>query len=397
MPRRKKQVTEFADLLGVKVFIPGIHNDKEFSEDVMQRIVEDTNESLPYLMESAEKGEYEGNPQIDLQGKPIPGIINLNHQEILPETIKKATKDVKASLYTKIINGVKWVVADLKDVPNDIAKFLKEKHFLRSVELMPRHYNPKLQRIVDYAVRSIGFLDPSMPPAVKGQANDFVVQFSDDNNRIITVYLDIEAEAEKQADITIEENNDMADKDVNQVPEKEAPAVSVDEFAKIEAKIAEMQAALTQEKEDKQRLSLELADERKTREIQEIQNFCDSLCLKHRASPAFVDDLQPILEKADNSQILKFGENDEKPLRQAIAEFAVNVLENAKALIVPTGEEAPGSTAQPEKGRSKEARQLAKIDEFKQQIRSQQPDLPEQEIFMKAYELAKNSDSKLFG
>lgn len=382
MPR-KKQVTEFADLLGVKVFSPGKHNGKDFSDGIMQRMVKDSNESFPYLMECAEKGEYEGNPQIDLQGKPIPGIINLNHQEILPETIKNAIKNVKASLYTKLIDGVRWVVADLKDVPNDIAKFLKEKHFLRSVELMPRHYNPKLQRIVDYAVRSIGFLDPSMPPAVKGQANDFVVQFSDDDNRIITVYLDVNAESGNREDTNIEEKYTMADKDVKQAPEVSVP-VSVENYAE---QIAELRAEVKTERENRTKLELQLADERNTREKQEIENFCDALCLKHKASQAFVGMVKPILEKADNSQILNFGENDKKPLRQAIAEFAVSVIENIASLVVPMGEEAPGSKAPLRSSMSKQTKQMAAIDEFKQQAQSEGLS-DKKEIFLKAYDLA---------
>ena len=73
------QIESFAKIKDVPVFRAGTHNGLTFSDTEIDAMISDTNEALPFLMESMQAGAYRENPH--LQGvKGIPAFLNLGHQ-----------------------------------------------------------------------------------------------------------------------------------------------------------------------------------------------------------------------------------------------------------------------------------------------------------------------------
>jgi hypothetical protein len=343
---------EFADLKQVKLMCPGVHKGQEITSEMLDAMARNTPECLEYLKQSEEAGLYAENEQIDLKGKPIPGFINLNHQEDLPDTIKKVAKDIGVKLYTKMLNGVKWLCGDFSNVPNDLAKFIKQKYPMRSIELMPPLYNPIKKRVFPYVIRSVGFLSREMPPAVSGQQNDFVVVYNADLSRTIeTFVLDVETEVINQP--TMEGIEPMADKETKQTAKN--PVVSpqtednrIEEFqAQLEKQqhvIEEFQAQLEKEREEKEILTKiinkdreEREEEKKIRSQKDIQDFCNRLITYHNVQPAVLnEDFQAQLMNLNATEIIEFSEDYQRSQRDYWMDWISKWLTNDPK--IPAGE-----------------------------------------------------------
>jgi len=335
-----------ATIHDVEIFRVGKHNNEEFPPERVSRIIENSNACLPYILESIEKGMYEGNPHVDIVTKPIPGLINFAHQRYLKDTLKDAVKDVSVEFKRR----GDWIVATLKNLKSDIAEFLKERFPFRSVELMPP-ITINGQTFTD-VIRSIAFLPPDIPPAVSGQSPHFAVEYSASGG-FIRLFSQIESQ---------EEDTPMAEEKTKQ---EQTPIVSVDEFAELKAKVAEMQAKADKDAQEKSELQARLQIETTKREQNEIAMFCKGLETDFGASPAFLGLVKPLLDRADNHAIVEFAEGRKTPMREELQRVLTDILKNKDALTVPVGEFAAQIHADPSKQKvSAEESTQAKIQEF---------------------------------
>jgi hypothetical protein len=339
---------EFADLKQVKLMYPGVHNNKEITPEMLELMAQNTPECWEYLRQSEEAGLYAENEHIDLKGKPIPGFINLNHQEDLPDTIKKVAKNIGVKLYTKMLNGVKWLCGDFSNVPNDLAKFIKQKYPMRSIELMPPLYNPLKKRVFPYVIRSVGFLSREMPPAVSGQQNDFVVVYSaNDSQEIETFVLDVEDRenmegiepmADKETKQTAKNPVDSPQKEDNRIEEFQA------QLEKQNQLIEEFRVQLEKEREEKKILTEiinqdreEREEEKKARSQKDIQDFCKRLITYHDIQPAVLnEDFQAQLMNLNATEIIEFSEDYQRSQRDFWMDWISKWLTNDPK--IPAGE-----------------------------------------------------------
>jgi hypothetical protein len=390
-------IQEFAELKAVKIFKPGVHNGRKFTEDHLEQMAHNTNECLDYVKKSILQGFYEKNKHIRLKGKPIPSLINLNHQEDLRDTIKDATKNLGIRLYTKVINGIKWLLADYTNVPNDVAKFLKKKYPFRSVEILPPMYHPIKKAVFPWVVRSVGFLDSTTVPAVKGQSNDFVVNYTDENINVIQTFVfDMEAEDE--------EETFMAE-DTKKAPDK-APVkskgqeVSVTEFQelkdKIEAQeeqintqenqIQEYKGLLDTEKAEREALRLMMLKQTHEQEEKDINFYCDELIKHYQIKPVLLSEsVRQEFLKLDDQETSEFsekGEKVQKTQRQFWWDYVAALLTNDTHR-VPIGEYAASEAMQ--ESLNEDEMHLKLIGEYTEKTDNS---LSEQERFLVAYEKA---------
>jgi len=410
----KTPVDEFAELKEVALLRAGrfFPKNKEgkvsvFHADELDAIAVAANECQPYLLSASEKGQYEGN-DIDLQGKPIPGLVNLNHQEDLPETMREATKGITGTFYTKMIDGVKWLVADLKNVRNDVADFIKRKYAARSVEIVPFLYNPLTNKTYQRVIRSIGFLDRTMPPAVGGQRNDFVVAYSS-QIPVLTFLCEEETTADQESFLltSTQETQDMAEQETKNVvmpatPDEKssAPGVSVEQFSELQQQIVELQnnlkaanAEADQTRKDAEKMRLELLAERKKAEKKEIEQFCRTHISQGIHAEAFNADFMRFAGSLGSQEVIEFSEKDGEPQKATQREYFLkwvsDLVDLAKAntLLVPTEEYAHAEFTAPKPATSNDEKRLQAIKEFMEQTSGD---------MSKAYDLAIDKYPTLF-
>lgn len=386
MLTRYQLIDEFARLRDVPVMKAGIHNGEEFDDARLERMARNTNAAMPYIQESITVGAYRDNPELVLT-KPIPGVVNLNHQMLLPETFRDAVKGATLSLKTQMIDGVKWLVATVDGLKSDVAHFLANRHPFRSVEIIPA-LNVGGKVLTD-VVRSIGFLSPDMPPAVAGQTPRLLAEYAEDGMMIVISEF-AEATPEynnnesQEATIMPGENKSqkatiMPKKDESQTTD--AQAVNISEFmemkelvAKLQEQMALMQetlAAATEAKEtaesekemlieeakqsaaEKAKLAAdakmkeeELMVKEKALQQAEVKAFCDKLVHEFHASPAFMAVAQPLIEYMDTNGVKEFAGKSVSP-RDAVKTAMLKLIDlSAKnAVIVPIGEYAAAASA----------------------------------------------------
>jgi hypothetical protein len=335
-----------ATIHDLEIFRVGKHNAEAFPPERVARILENSNACLPYILASIQSGKYEGNPHIDTQTKPIPGLINFAHQRYLRETLRDAVKDISIEFKRR----GEWIVATVKNLKSDLAEFIKERFPYRSIELIPE-LNVNGQMFTD-VIRSIAFLPPDIAPAVSGQSPHFAVEYSA-HEGFIQLFSKIEIQ---------EEDKLMAEEKTKQ---EQTPIVSVDEFAELKAKVAEMQAKAAQDEKEKAELQTRLQTETTKREQNEIAMFCKGLQTDFGASPAFLGMVKPLLERADNHAIIEFAEGRKSPMREELQRVLTDILKNKDSLTVPIGEYAAQTHADPSKQKaSAEESTQAKIQEF---------------------------------
>jgi hypothetical protein len=281
---------ELAEMIDVPVLHAGVfpsHNagPVEVTEEELDEIVEGSNKLQPVIQEAIHTGTYRGNEEVSQRlTKPIPGLLNLKHQQIFPETLKTAVQGVTTTFQKAIVDGKTWIIQRLSNIPTDIADTIQREFPFRSVEMLPLT-DPESGKFYPKIIRSTAFLDKFTPPAVPGQSPELLVEFAAQNEPLTI--------------ITTQGVNIMAD--------KQEKSVDVSELQKkqetLTAQIAELQAK--GEERDK---ALELAAqqmEEKDAKIAELQGGQDKLnaekCLTHlsrvreensrvlRVSPAFLD------------------------------------------------------------------------------------------------------------
>jgi hypothetical protein len=358
-------IENFADLKQVKLMKTGTHNGLQVDAAILNLMARSTMEALDYLKESIEMQSYAGNT-VNLGGRPIPALLNLNHQEDLPDVMRTALSGVTLDkMYVK--DG--WLTADYGNVPPDVAKFLKAKYPLRSVEILPPIYHPKKQKILPYVVRSVALLDASMPPAVKGQANDFVVMYSAlDGGTIETYTMEVDTMDKKQEETPI------------------TPPGNEQQIAEFKAQLDAQKAAAEAEikKRDEQiaALSAQMKAQQDAAEKQAVNLFCDDLILSKGVKPdALRQDVRDQLLKLNHSEVMEFSDG-KKSQRAFWMDYIASLLPGVAG--VPQGQIAAFQAHRAEGIKS----ELEEIESFRAQAEKQANNpKDEREVFMKMNDL----------
>ena len=317
-------IESFAKIKDVPVFRAGTHNGLTFSDTEIDAMISDTNEALPFLMESMQAGAYRENPH--LQGvKGIPAFLNLGHQKFLPESLKELVKDVSVKFHKQ----GDWIAATFDNVRSDVAEFLKERFPLRSVEIIPRLFNPLTGREYKNVIRSVAFLPGDIPPAVAGQSPDLAIEF--EAAPILTAYSRIdEGESIMKDEETKAEMNADA-----------AKAVQLAEFQALQTQIKEFEQRLSAAETEKAEIQKRLTDAETVNRSKDIELFFDKLIHAHQVSPVFVEKAKPLFMQNHNG-VITFGATED-----ALKAFAEWVAGNVDKVAVAIGEKAASEQDEP--------------------------------------------------
>jgi len=349
--REMEEIKEYAELVDIEIFRPGVHNGTYYSSEMLDEMIESTNACLPLILESIEKGEYPGNPglnsEIKRSGKPIPAFINLGHQRYLKD-IKSLLKGMKVRFAKK----GQSLIANLEGVKDDIALMLQEVFNGRSVELITNLYNPKDGKTYKNVIRSIGFLPDNMAPGVSGMSPEITVNFAKNTpTGFLALYHKVTV---GQHDNLKQEDQPMPDKDVQKKEAmtqhneetqpstegtKNPPEVRLEEFESLRSKVE------TLEKEKKVQADL-MRKQAHELDLQSIEMYCRELSAKKVKgdngfdfilSQKLVDAVKPIISSLDNANIIEFSNDISATTREAVKTLVSNIIEMAadNTLLVP--------------------------------------------------------------
>jgi hypothetical protein len=352
------EVKEFANILDVPVLTAGefvSHNAGPLvvTEEDLDEIVEGSNRLQPLITEAIDTGVYRGNEGLSSRlSRPIPGLLNLKHQQIFPETIKEAVSRVTTSFRKAAINGKNWIIQQFQNVPDDIAKTLAEEFPFRSVELLPLT-DPNTGVFNDKIIRSTAFLDRFTPPAVPGQSPELIVEFAgpDDPLIVITTHQNIQGGNNMEVKAQIEQMNvaelaamqatltdqktmiDALNAKIDSVEEarQEAVELAIQNETQKDAKIAELQAV--QDLAESDRMISELSGK--------VRKYGDQVFM---VSPAF---LEVISSSIQNKGAIELAEGEN--LRQGYVKLFETVIDLAgkHAILVPIETQGLQSHADP--------------------------------------------------
>lgn len=324
------EITEFATLKGVKMMRAGTFYPREggqarqwtITDDELERYVLNFQECQDFLRSCVGLPAYPENDHI--RTTKIPGFINLNHGEDLPDSFVESIKQVSVSLYTKVLDGVKWLMADFANVRDDVANFLQRKYPARSIEILPTLYHPGKKKVFQGVPRAFSFLDPrDMAPAVPELTDKFVVAYQQTlSPDVLVFFLTIEPQEREQP--TNNKENIMSE-DI-----KTSPGVDVAEFQKIQAQVAEFQAQAEIATKRAEKLELELRHEQEQRERNEILVFCKEKIAQGYAPALFPQDFIDFTVSLENSTVLEFSEEKKQTRRQYFLDFTSQLLEMKK-------------------------------------------------------------------
>jgi hypothetical protein len=251
------------------------HNSGPFvvQEEELDQIIEGSNLLQPVIREAIHSGAYRGNDDVTAKlTKPIPGLLNLKHQAILPDTLKEAVKQVSTSFRKAVIDGKNWIVQRFEHVPDDIAKTLQAEFPFRSIEALPLT-DPESGTHYPKVIRSTAFLDKFTPPAVPGQTPDLVVEFAGAASPVITLI--------------------THNKETNIMPNTQAEPVDV---AELQRQMQAMSAARDNEIAD---LKARIESSEKAR-----QETVELALEQEKAKDAKIAELQAAQDKAEATHIL---------------------------------------------------------------------------------------------
>jgi hypothetical protein len=390
---RIEEYSRFFDvpLLRAGTFIPRNTNGQavSYTEEELDAMARDSNEVLDFIRESIETGHYRGN-DIDLAGKPIPNLINIIHQDYLPVTMKDVMKDVTASFGKKVINGVTWLTGTIENIPQEWAKFIKDKLPYRSVEVLSNLTHPDTGKTYPQVIRSIGFLDALTRPAVGGQSPEFAVEFVEDDGPLTVLFPQFINPVELEGEINMAEH--QKHQNASPPPKAELTPELEATLKQQEQKLVEMQAKLDANEREKGEIKEALEKERRIREFSEVDMYCKSLMLEHAASPVFIEMIKNVLIHSDDHQVIEFAEDQKVTQRHALKDLFRKIVTMKKddILTVPLQELGAGTHPRTEDTQETiEARQLRRVAEFADQARHLVSDPTNQnQVYQKALELA---------
>ncbi len=390
-------IDEFATLRDVKVFKPGTHNGEAYTPTEVEAMIADSNECAEYIKTSIEAGIYDGN-DFDLE-KPIPGLLNIEHQKYLPDTIKQAVKDISVEYQRQ----GDWVTATFYNVKDEIAKFLQAGFPFRSVEIVKHLKNTLNGKTYNNILRSVGFLQAN--PAVP-QEPGYAVEFASQADApVIMLYSQTE---EPQQGDTMEPIVKEEAQGINIPAAVETPpAVSIEEYDALTARQAEQDKTIKEMQDDMKRAEAEnvemktrLDSARQEQDAQSITMYCDKLIHEQEASPSFIGLIMPHLIHADHSAVVEFSAEQHATRREALQTLFAEVVEMSKksTITVPVGAALKPDHADPiEEKESPLQQQERCVAEFAGKAKSQATNPhDEQEVYGIALKLAVAEHPELF-
>lgn len=344
------RVQEYARIIDVPVFRAGKFYPRntggqpvEVAPEELDEMLESYRECQDILKQAILTGEYAGN---DFKGAtPVPGFLNVWHQDELAETMKNAVKDASLSFNKKLVDGVEWLTATFENVPTEIAKFIKNKLPYRSIEILPKLYHPGKQKWFRNVPRSVAFLDPLTQPAVSGQSSQLTVEFAQEN--AVHTYIFQFDQSKINDGGTPMKDETKQNQTPEKQPEEKTPVVNQEQEVKSDgtpSKALEfeqrMKALEMQVKEANQRAenaSKEAQTEREKREKTELAQFFQTLKTDHHLAPAAVEAIQAYHDAG--VQVMEFEQR-----KETFSAFIDSLLNMAasNALFVPVGEFAAG-------------------------------------------------------
>jgi len=389
------QIDEFANILNVPVFraghfFPRSEDPKDVEgvtipEEQLDQMIASFEACQDFLKESILTGIYAENTFKG--GKPIPAFLNAYHQDELAGIIKDAVKNVSLSFAKQKIKGVDWLTATFRDVPTEVAKWIKNKLPYRSIEIIPRLYHPAKKQWFENVPRSVAFLDPLTRPAVPGQSPELVVEFSDQRDGVHTYIFsnvqhvqqptrEVQNMANAKKDMPIEKHAQPEEKAVESATKKGDVTVTTQDFQLDEYKASikkEVEAEITQKtvQQFEDRLKMleqtateakeEARTERTKRQEGELLQFYSSLQARLNVAPEALTVIKEYREKGVD--VLEFQQRQD-----SFQAFMNAILDMAKkdSLFVPVGEFAHEDPAQPKKS-------LSAIEAF-EQFQTENPD-----------------------
>jgi hypothetical protein len=344
-----------AELLEVPLLTEGIHNG--FPVTDLTKIIEDTKQAMPYLVEGIQTGTYRGQRDA-LNAEPIPGFINLNHDGIAPGKLKSWSDGVRMDLDTRLINGQRWVVGNFKNVDPELAQLLSVGFPGRSVEILPDFKNPETGETYPIVLRSVAFLDPKTKPAVP-QSMGYSVKLSHHpQSDVLTVRVDVPNINNEQ------EENDMEEK------AQEVVKLAQEDIIKLKARIDAfenenkvLRDAVTTMKQEKDELAKDVQTYRQQAHQAGVEKFCSVLEHEYNVTPAGIDLFKPVLDARNG--IVKMAEA-EIPEREAAINTFLEIVKLAKknALFLPDATSLLPSGKQQEEKLTKEQRREKAIQKF---------------------------------
>lgn len=226
----------------------------KITEDELDDIINASNRFQPVIQEAIQTGQYRGNEHLILS-KPVPGVLNVKHQNIFPEILKKETEGVKVSYHKEEHKGEPWAWADFENVRSDIAKTLQAEYPLRSAELLGLT-DPDTGEYADKVCRSIAFLPRTTRPAVDGQSPEFLIECAGPEDPLTIITTD--PDSGKGANIMAENTHDI---DVAELQKEQAASM---------AKIAELEAERAERDAKELALKSEVAELRAAQDRSEV-------------------------------------------------------------------------------------------------------------------------------
>lgn len=154
MASKPPDVDKFEDITGMDLFKPGKHNGDIHRDKIIDDMVANFS-------------------KLDGQIRPK---LKITHKESQEKLAGLASYGDVKKIYSKIVNGIKHLFADIVNVPKEVIAFIKDRRFPeRSIEIYP---NIEVDGTnFKNVLRNISLLGHE-PPAVKGLAP---VKLSDDN------------------------------------------------------------------------------------------------------------------------------------------------------------------------------------------------------------------------
>jgi len=393
-----KEMRAFAKLKHVEIMTPGTHNGIPIGDQEIARMEQETNESLPYLTSQIGKTAYDSNPDINLKGKLIPGVIDLNHQEDLPDSFIDIVKNATMRVYSTIENGVKKLFAEFDGLPDDVAMFLDRKYPNRSVEIMPPFFDPLLQKVQRWAIRSVGFLDETMPPAVDGMNPNFVVEFARRNEISVICCANTNQIAEGEIAMATKNTEEQKTPQVTAGTEHGTSTPAGNQPSPPTSEILEMQAKL-KEFEDRMKKAEERADNAEARadkveavnREQEVTMFLKQLEHDGVAVVALGEGVKEQLLALPDKEVVKFAASDGTVKEVSPREFWGAYIKNfapkvERRELTPDGEE-PTSIIEMRK---------KQIEKKQDEIRKSNPNMREDLVRAQAYSAAIAESPQLY-
>jgi hypothetical protein len=351
------EIIEFANVLNVPILKAGTHYGRKpkgkpivISDELLDEIIEGSNECKELIRDSMKTGNYRGNNY--KLTRPIPGILNLHHDDILDETMKLRTKDVDWEFGKQVIRGVPWMTQTFRNVPKDVAKSIQSHFSGRSVELLPLK-NPDTGKTYPMVVRSTAFLDKHTAPAVKGQsAEDITVEFAEEDSPITVLYCNVEHQpiTETQENIIMSEQQKPTE-DPKLVEMAAALEAKEQELKELQNQRGQEEARITELEEARKRDADKLIELQRAQETREIDSYLKELSLtpredsngvKYTLAPVFAELVSPALHNVPQGIVIELAEGKQESFQETLKGIFEKLLEKALdgGLFVPMTEMA---------------------------------------------------------